>query len=196
MAQRSTADSTFRNSSIWSCRWLVTRGTENERTSTKFLSYLVKVLEFPEAERANVRNIVSIIRHYAYHRGLSLRTIERIMTSVAVATAFVQEGVLRPPPIIAGLCILSVLNPELFAKAKEGTLTLDDIRDIFLSLPVHEGETFNRDHFVNWWLFCLQDEVAEEFAQQMGASLVRYGIERREIVPYVANGILERLTPT
>ena len=58
-----------------------------------------------------------LLRHS--HKALSFRTIERIVVTFSVAMAFTTADNFRPPPIVIGLCILKVIDPDLFAKAKQ-----------------------------------------------------------------------------
>jgi hypothetical protein len=60
------------------------------------------------------------------------------MTVLAIALANTPPEWFKPPPILAGLCILKAVNPSLFAKAKLGTLTYAEVADaLYLETPVH-----------------------------------------------------------
>lgn len=70
-----------------------------------------------------------LILHVAEGRGLSLRTIEKIFTVVALSQAFAKGIGSAPAPdgILAGLCIMKVTDPDLYEAARYGGLPWDHI---------------------------------------------------------------------
>jgi predicted KAP-like P-loop ATPase len=74
---------------------LVTRARHpSERDATKFVEYLSRILEI-KAEHQALSAINATVAHVAHRKELSLRTIERIMVTVAVAFAFSTTNQLR-----------------------------------------------------------------------------------------------------
>jgi KAP-like P-loop domain-containing protein len=96
--------------------FLVDQGQyHHERVTTKFLNHLIRVLEFKQEHIELVQEAAAVFRHAAEHRNLSLRAIEQMMT-------YKPQNALCPGCILGGLCVMRVTSPELFAKAKAGTL--------------------------------------------------------------------------
>jgi hypothetical protein len=100
----------------------------HERTVTKFMNYLERSMDFKPQDGDIVARTTELVSHVAERRNLSLRAIERITTNLALSLAYTPDNVLRPPPILAGLCILKVVAPELFEKAKRGRLKYVEVR--------------------------------------------------------------------
>jgi hypothetical protein len=168
----------------------------NERAATKYAAFLAQALEFEPPDRELATNSAALVGYVAHHRGLSLRAVERIMSAVAVALAFTTERHLRPAPIIAGLCILRVVAPGAYAKAKLGTLTHGDFSTALgVNLDVTEpGEQVSMDWFRDYWRYALEDDPPRELIERYSQGLFRYNIgERRELVTAIANKIVDRL---
>ncbi|MEX1060702.1 MAG: P-loop NTPase fold protein [Methyloceanibacter sp.] len=166
---------------------------DRERTVTRFTEYLEKSMDFKPQDQDIVARTTELVHHVAERRNLSLRAIERIMTNLALALVYTPENVLRPPPILAGLCILKVITPELFQKAKRGQLAYAEVREA-LKLVESSEEQGISDWYATWWRFCTDESFDQSEAQQFGRSLFQYNIERTEIVPHVANAVIDRLT--
>jgi len=49
----------------------------------------------------------------------------------------------------------------------------------------------------DWWRFCIDPEFPEERAREMArdGSIFRYSLQRSQIVPFTANGIIDRFVP-
>jgi hypothetical protein len=166
----------------------------HERTVTKFVEYLEKVMEFVPEDRETVSLTTDLIRQISQHHSLSLRTIERIMSTLALAVAYTSRNTLRLPPILAGLCILKVTEPELYEKAKRRKLKYADIKE-----PLALGGTWDDDRlfewFVEFWRFCSDDDLDKDSIQRLSRSLTMYTIrDRFDIVPFTANDIIDRLS--
>jgi hypothetical protein len=91
-------------------------------SETKYINYVVTKLDFKAEHRELVDNCKKFILHVARNRNLSLRTIERVMTTMALALAFCRN-LNMPAGILGGLCLLKNVDPDLFMKAKTGVLT-------------------------------------------------------------------------
>jgi hypothetical protein len=124
------------------------------------------VLNFKAEDRETLDSVATFLLRVAEQHALSLRTIERIFSQVAVCLAFTQKKNLRPGPVVAGLCILKVIEPEKFAKAKTGKLRYEDIEVLFGFKPVSKtgSDEENRDWERDWWQICLLDEVPPRLA--------------------------------
>jgi hypothetical protein len=165
---------------------------EQERTVTKFVAHLAQVMEFAQDDR----NIIALIGLVADQNNLSLRAIERIISVLAIALAYTPRNFFRPSPIIAGLCVLKVQMPELFIKAKKGTLSYSEVQPV-LRLRHREGQGESLvPHFNDWWEAALNPSVDQKVLQSLNPVFTRHNIDHRErIVPMVANDVLDRMQP-
>jgi hypothetical protein len=122
--------------------------------------------------------------------------VERVMMTVAPSLAFVGNLV-QPTPLIAGLCVLRITHPDLFVKAKLGTLKLDEVREALnLGSPEPEADQWSRYVALGFWRYGLGEEIPDDelrqFRSAIGGGLFH---SRDQIVPFVANGIVDRLMP-
>ncbi len=171
--------------------------SERERTARKFVGHLQQALEFDPKDRDLVDTIRTVLGDVAVMRDMSLREIERVMTTIAIAIAYTPENYFRPAVIIAGLAILKVVEPDLYLKAKRGTLSFDEVR-IALAL----GESFNdiqgngaRARIADWWRYCTEGRASEEFSRIAQDMSFRYNIDRDEahlLASKIANDVIDR----
>jgi hypothetical protein len=174
--------------------FLIDRGEHrHERTSTKFLNYLTKAMEFPGTD--DIRSALSLVRFVTDRRDLSLRAIERIMTMLAIAYSFTTANTFRPPPLVAGLCVIKVIAPSVYAKAKRGTLDWDEVLKILALNELAEPEDEHaREWWINWWRYATDPALEEEKQAEFGRSLLRYNFrDRSSLLPFVANDVLDRM---
>jgi hypothetical protein len=120
----------------------------DERTVTKFVAHLAQIMEFAQDDR----KVASLVGLVADQNNLGLRTVERIMSVLAIALAYTPRDFFRPPPIIAGLCVLKVQMPELFAKAKKGTLSYSEVERVLRVRDTDEHEKSKVKGFNDWWV--------------------------------------------
>jgi hypothetical protein len=164
----------------------------HERTITKFLDYLIRAMEFPKDEHVSIA--VDLIRHVAEHRTLSLRTIERVITVLAVALAFTAKNQFSPAAILSGLCIFKAADPPLFVKAKLGLLHFEEASPLLgLNLPAAGINQSRLDWITKWWAFALQNDPGQEVINEFGPIMANHDLERERVVPTVANDVIDSL---
>lgn len=158
---------------------------QHEQTAAKFMQYLTKAMDFDQQDKETVENSTPLFRHVANAQGLSLRTIERIFSILALALAFTPKNFFRPPPLIAGLCILKVVQPDLFAKAKRGTLSYDEV-----NAALGLGRQDVPEWYVEFWKVALGQQPPDKGWNSM---FFRYHVQPGEMVPVVANDVIDRM---
>ncbi len=169
----------------------------SERTTTKYIDYLVKSLHF-ESKDDNVLELCrEFIGDVAEQRQLGLRTIERVFSSLALAVTFSDERQLRLAPIMAGLCVLKVKHPSLYLKAKQGMLTYAEAKDALHLGKKSDGEVRSREEWAdNWWRYCTDRDAGQDLIQQYARDIGSYRFSSRfDVVPFTANNILDRFLP-
>ena len=93
---------------------------------------------------------------------ISFRTLERIVTTGALAIAATGPRQLFLTPIVAGLVFMRVLRPELFDKARKGTLGWAEAK-AFLQMDRWFDEEHKTDYIsLNWRYFCGESLTPEE----------------------------------
>ena len=165
------------------------RGTyKSERDIPKYFQYLSEVLSLGSDDLLFVQNI-------AEARQLSLRAIERIVTTIAIARSFTPENFLWLHPIVSGLSAIKIIDASLFRRALTGSITLDEVGIVFAvkSWPRDDSDS---SWMMEWWTYCLANDEAD-FPdldwKGFQRSLFRYSIrDRKDIVRHMA-GHLSRL---
>ncbi len=163
---------------------------EHERVIGKFFAYLKPLL-------AHDNDAVNFIAMVAEARGLTLRPIERMAVYMSLAIAFTTSKKVkyfRPAPILGGLCALKALEPDLFQKAKAGTLTFIEASKAF------EFSRWPQKHSTDWakkwWQYALDSDLnlqGEEWRGWGERSGDFYFDDRKDIVRSVANDVIDRM---
>lgn len=166
---------------------------EHERVINKYMAFLARALDFTGANSDSVKYGIQVIREVADKKQYSLRTIERIMTTFSLALAVTPQNRFQAPAILGGLCVMKVTAPDLFAKAKNGSLTIDEAADA-LGLDL-SGDPADQEWTTKWFRFALEKEPPPEIAERMRQSLFDYHMGRESIVPIIANTVIDRLKP-
>jgi hypothetical protein len=170
----------------------------SERVTKKYIEFLVSQLQFRPEDGPTVKLCVELIERIAEERDLSLRHLEHIFSGLAIALAVTDtKRSLRLPPILAGLCILRVIHPGLYRRAKRGSLTFADVKEVFFKI---EGKTEDEKRNLvweeDWWRYCLDPSLASDKVAEMGRQLRPFSYDRRyEVVPFTANREIDLFVP-
>lgn len=170
----------------------------HDRTATRYIAHLRKDMQITPDDHDFAESAVRFIQNYALIHDSSLRDIEHLMTNVALAAAFTTRQTLRPPPLIAGLSILRVVQPGLYVRAKLNKLTFEDADKVFKF--DFESEDDNELGYSGWekgwWEYCLKKEISGELNDSFSRSLWNYQISNRfNIIPMIAHRVVDNLIP-
>ncbi len=97
-------------------------------------------------------DVIETLEQFSRIEALSLRTIERIVTYLNLATASVPQGWLNVAVFSAPLCILKVVSPPLYDSARKGDMSFDKFDKFF---------QFER------WRSCLDPQSVSRLAAKM-----------------------------
>lgn len=160
----------------------------NERHISKYINYLSQALELSSDDMSFVENV-------AEAQQLSLRTIERIATTIAIAKAFTPKNYLWLNPIVAGLAVVKITNPSLFQRMLSSDIKLDEIRSAF-AVDNWPSDNSHGIWMMEWWTYCLAKEEAdfpELDWQGFRQSLFQYSIRDRGNIVRLMAGHISRL---
>jgi hypothetical protein len=151
----------------------------------------------PEREHQNiVETAKQYYQHLAYQSGLSLRSIEKILSAFSTSVAYRPKDIFCPDVIMIGLCALKVVSPDVYARAKSGIKIFNVARDpLALAIVPEEREKHAIEHFAKVWRFFSDPDVADDnpdylrFAQ----GLSQRGFERWDVMSHVARNVVDRL---
>ena len=90
---------------------------------------------------------------------------------------------------------MKLINPELFLKAKNNTLTLIEAKVFMKFTPDHDREA-NMGWEESWWTYVLADQLPEHL-KDFGRSLrFEYSFrDGKDVLRYMANDVVDRLSP-
>jgi KAP family P-loop domain len=163
---------------------------EQERISRTYLKYLRSVLMQDDEATRFIATVADV-------RDLTLRPIEKMAVYASLAIAFTTSKKIRhfrSGTILGGLCVLKVLEPELFQKAKSGTLTLQEASEAFQFLhwpPGHSSEWSKK-----WWQYVLDSDhnlQGEEWHRWGERMQGFYFDDRKDILRFMANDVVDRM---
>ena len=172
-------------------------GHVHERAASKYISYLTKEIDVAREDYDFHENAIHFTRTYALLHESSFRDIEHFLTNIALASAFTTKRTLRPAPLMAGLSILRVVQPSLYAKAKRGVLQYSDIEDVFGFK--YEGKDADdlkgySDFERGWWQFTTNSNAEQNLIDRYNRSLFDYNVrDRFSIIPLIAHKVIDKL---
>jgi hypothetical protein len=114
------------------------------------------------------------------------------MTLAIAFTTSKTHQYFRPPMILAGLCVLKVIEPQLFQKAKSGALKMEEAFNAFqFSRWPNNAE---REWASKWWQYALDEnlDMRNDEWQQLAAAM-RGSVRREDIVRAVAEDVMDRM---
>ena len=166
----------------------------HNNSAVKYVRYLTNRMQFRQEDNETVNTCTQLITDFARDRDLKLRSLEKIMSVLAITCAFTTKQHLRLPPILAGLCVMKILAPEMFAKAQAGTLTYDEANHFFgLGREINRETIWPKEYFVRWWRYALDKSADQELVRECSSALFNYGLgERMRLVPVIATYIVDR----
>ncbi|CAM3117372.1 KAP family P-loop NTPase fold protein [Asticcacaulis taihuensis] len=168
---------------------------DHEHTSTikKFTTNLIENLELNNEEFEYFRKSKSYIDQIAEEKNLSLRTIEKIVTNIAICINYTGGTTFRPYPLIIGLCIFKALDSDLFVQAKTGKLKFLTVSQYF-NFQKDANGTYEDAWTVNWWRYCMGEEMTEEELSDYRNVRFNYNFgERATILKVVANNVVDKI---
>ncbi|QIO59979.1 MULTISPECIES: KAP family P-loop NTPase fold protein [Rhizobium] len=171
-------------------------GAEERRQTDlhKYADHLARTLAFSNNRERQLEASVETIIRLIQCEQMSYRTLERAFTVLALAIGMTSENRLQLGAIMGGLVMMKLLRPDLFKKAKQGSLKLEEVRE-FLHFSPDEDRGGGMGWEEQWWTYLLADPLPEEL-REFGKSLVSYSFRSRpDVVKHTANYVIDRLSP-
>ena len=160
----------------------------------KYAAFLANKLSIRSGHEDFIDDFAETIIRLTRHENMSCRTLERAFTVLVLAIGFTPKNFLQPGAIVGGLVMMKLLRSDLYAKAKQGILTYPEA-NAFLRFDIAEDDTEGMNWERKWWTYCLENPLREElqnFARSTGFN--RHFSERQDIISYIANDIIDRLS--
>ena len=158
----------------------------HQRYRFEYLNHLFKKMAVQIDEPRLLELVTDQLWRLAEAYNLPLRTLERIAGTVALVCVATNRRYFRLPPLISGLCVMRVVDPEAYGQARTGHLGMNDALE-FLRLDEWNGK-MSTDSMKSAWTYATATE--EELSKQewqrlhnlLGGFTARYDIERTDMV--------------
>lgn len=123
--------------------------------------------------------VSQIIERFSRVYPLSLRTLERIFAYTVIVEISSPPNALKIPHIIAVLCIMKVLDPDLYRLSRSGNVTFVQVDQLMrFGHWRDEHDPQKRDQTgqeaENWWRYALGELSNQEMGSQFAQSLAPY----------------------
>lgn len=168
----------------------------HQRTTAKFIDYLISSLQI-QTQRTDF--IKECLKHVSRTRPLSLRAIERIGANIATSYAFKRQQTCCPDQILIGLCIIKVIEPDLYVHLKMGSKNFDEVRGaLCLNRNPEEAQKHSVYNLEKAWRFYLDpniDENSQDY-RGYGQRLYEFNLNRLDVVAHVARSTVDQLVAT
>ncbi|WP_322994067.1 KAP family P-loop NTPase fold protein [Castellaniella sp.] len=163
----------------------------------KYLKYLIPHLVGGGSGNTRVETVIDVIKNIAIARDMSLRSLERASTIATFSLAMTNSSNIIIY-IIAGLSVMKGFDPEIYDKAKDGSLSWGDVNSVFrfdrwpkrAEALAHECE--------HCWKFALGEHMPDSELQvwQSRNQSIRSNsnLENpRQWIPVMARSVVDRL---
>lgn len=167
---------------------------QSSHEDTSSISIFIKHIESQLQLPADMRGVIDLqVSRIAKNNNLSLRTIEKIYTNIAVALTFSATTTFRPGVIIAGLCVLKVLHPDFYMRARDGRITFDELIEP-LSLKKYSESESGIERAIDFWRYVTGHPMTEEEIQPYRNITVNFNVRSREdMLPTICRRVIDRL---
>lgn len=164
---------------------------QRERSLRSFIRNTIKPMPPDNEEGKAWDGLIEFIITESRKRDYTLRRIEKIATQYALCMKFTKKEQFRIGAVVYVLCDLKVSNPNLFQKAKNGTLSWIEIRDHF---QFHDDDN---NWFVRWlrYFYDKSIDLSSKEWNSLSSSLWTYNLDSPgETAQYLANGVVDRIS--
>lgn len=165
---------------------------EHQRSTDIYVRHLFSLMELQGSPIAE-----NYLRYLSHVRNLSLRSIEKIVSTLAISLAYRPTKAYCPDGIMVGLCVLKIVNPDVYVRARAGVQVFSDVTDALALVPVagsRDEHTVTRMRRI--WQFYSDPNVADDNPDfsGFGSGLWEYDLTRWSVVGHVARSIIDRFT--
>ena len=152
-----------------------------------YIDYLWEKLEIPPPTSDN--DCQKTLRSLAKYHALSLRQLERVMTSLALAIASKESSNLFLSQLVTGLCVMRLKKPALYEKARSGTITWQETYE-FLRPDGDGSYQDDRDEMeLGWWRYSTDGEMQGDYKNLSDRLVENHNLEKSNLMPFMADYI-------
>ena len=126
---------------------------EHYMNHVRYLSYLIKNMNVRMDDAETLVNLAKALPALTGTYGLSLRTFEHVMRNVALICLAPNRLHYRFLPLIAGLCVMRVVDQELYEKARTGRLRMNEAMRFLRFDEWHKNTVGSVEWFEKTWIY-------------------------------------------
>lgn len=147
----------------------------------RYIDYLFEQMEL-EAHGYRAEYTM-ILRPLCADMGLTLRQIEKVISSIALYNAFIGQDWINHYYLVCGYSFIKELRPKLFKLLAEGKATYPDVANFF-RFENYKGEDAELERFKGWWQYVFErNEMMEEGGVAYCEHFMRvYGTHQKNIL--------------
>jgi hypothetical protein len=139
----------------------------------------------------DLNDIRSYIHDIVLAYRLTLRQAQVYATNVAISYVAARDREFRPSILVSFLALMKTLRPEVFQKARTGSLTPDDVDELVHAAQWTHSEGDRISMVFRYHLDENIDVNSSEW-RGWGESMSRYNIERTRVIQYLATNVIDR----
>lgn len=139
------------------------RSRDGKRNIFKYLEYLLGEFCSSSWDARYVDELKIILIKYIKLHKLELRSIERIVTQIAILLSTTTPDSMRVAEMVSGLCVIKIMNQALYFKIRTGSAKFDEVCS-YLGIEWVERDDALLTYELKFWLYALaEDEIYERF---------------------------------
>ena len=157
----------------------------HERHRLEYLNHLFKKMAVQIDEPRLLELVTDQLWCLTETYNLPLRTLERIAGTVALVCAATNRRYFRLPPLISGLCVMRVVDPQAYGQARTGHFGMNDALK-FLRLDEWNGNMSTNSMESAWkYATATEKELNEQEWQRLHSlhgSASLFDVERTDMI--------------
>lgn len=150
----------------------------------RYVEHLFRKMDLQMDEPRILALVAEGLHALAGAHQLPLRALEQVVGNVALVCLMTNQRYFRLPPLIAGLCVMRIVNPGLYEKASTGRLGRDEAMEF---LRFDEWRIDRIAWHKKMWLYAtVTDEelpALEPELRGMEDTLFRFDMSRSDMIP-------------
>lgn len=151
-------------------------------TASRYVRYLWTEMELNSGDGRVDDLVQREVVNLAEAHSLSLRTLERVATHVALTYAAAGPQGLKLAPLIAGLAVIRQVNANLYTKARRGQLSWSDVQQFYRFDDWPEEE---REWSTGWWRFFTDHAMTDVEMDKFRPIFYKFAFhDRFDLVPW------------
>ncbi len=139
-------------------------GKPEGSNAEKYILHLSSAMGARQDQQRLVNYFAELLTGLALAKRLTFRQIERAHTVFAMVVASISPNALVVPPILAGLCVLKIMRPDLYKQAKTGEIRFGDVEEALSFAFLQRGFADREvaEEFRNYWRMVTGEVVSDE----------------------------------